>query len=569
MSKCNFYLSCKKFVKLLQMKKTYFIIVLLISQIALAQVTNEATPRSWGFAFKSQPQKVVMPSIDLEVLEIEDDLSSQSLTKPFRFGKKIPVDLNLFNSGQWTELENGDRIWRLNIESKGARTINFLFDRYDLPEGSEMYLYNNEHTDKIGPYTEKENQEDGILGSWIIYGDNVWIEYYEPAAARNQGRISIEQVVHGYRGFGKVEKDFLKLNESGACNVDMMCNPNQGSTNGQNWVTIRDNYRHAVSRIIINGNGLCTGTLVNNVRGDATPYFLTANHCLGVSDGASASFNGSNWVFGFDWFTNTPDCATFANTTGAFNPTKILTGAALRANRGASDMALFQINQTPPAAWNLYYGGWNNRTTPSTAQISFHHPSGDIMKLARNDQSTIGQTVSGVACWTIANWDYGVTEGGSSGSCLLNQNGHIIGQLLGGGAACSGTSDNGAPDYYGRIDNSWGAGFNAATRLRDWLDPDSTGVNSLDGEFFNLLNNDDAIAALSIEIYPNPATGIVNVILEGPSNYSIYDLSGKLLRVGSFDQIENQLNIENLSNGIYFLKVEDENRTVTEKISKI
>lgn len=118
------------------MKKRCFIVVLLVSQIVLGQVTNEATPRGWGLTFKSHPQKVIMPSIDLQALEQEDALMDQGLPKPYRFGKKIPVDLHLFNSGQWTELENGGRIWRLNIESTGARTINFLFDRYDLPEGA-------------------------------------------------------------------------------------------------------------------------------------------------------------------------------------------------------------------------------------------------------------------------------------------------------------------------------------------------------------------------------------------------------------------------------------------------
>jgi hypothetical protein len=59
------------------------------------------------------------------------------------------------------------------------------------------------------------------------------------------------------------------------------------------------------------------------------------------------------------------------------------------------------------------------------------------------------------------------------------------------------------------------------------------------------------------------------VILESPASFRIYDLSGKLIHKGSFDQVENQLNIKKLSNGIYFLKVEDGNRTATERISKI
>jgi lysyl endopeptidase len=555
------------------MKRIYLFAILFVTQFTIAQVTNESTPRGWDINFKSQPQKIVMPSIDVEALKQEDLATDGIVNKPYRFGTKIQVELDLYNSGSWTELANGDRIWRLNIQSTGARTINFLFDRYDLPSGAEMFLYNNDRSDKIGPYTEKENQEDGVLGSWIIYGDNVWIEYYEPASVRNQGRISIDQVVHGYRGFGTIEENYLKLNESGSCNVDVQCDPNLGSFNGVDWTTVRDNYRQAVARIIINGSGLCTGTMINNVREDATPYLYTANHCLGASDGASGFYNASNWVFGFEWFTTTPQCATFTNTTGPSNPTQVLSGASLRMNHAFSDTALFELNQTPPAVWNLYYGGWDRTTTVSTAQLGLHHPSGDIMKLCRNDQAPVAQnvTIGGVTAqtWAIADWDYGVTEGGSSGSVLINTNGHIIGELYGGSAFCSGTSDNGRPDFYGRMSTAWTGGGTANTRLNTWLDPDSTNATTLNGEFYNVLSNEDIATEISVEIYPNPSTGLVSVTLENPADFSIYDLSGKLIRSGSFNQIQNELNIKDLANGLYFLQLQDGDKIVTEKLSKI
>lgn len=555
------------------MKKLYFIAVLFVSQIALAQVTNEATPRGWNIALKSTPRLEVMPLVDEQALLLEDELEKQnSITKPLRFGTNLNVDFNLFNSGTWTELENGDRLWRLQIKSNGAKTMNLMLDRYDVPEGAEFYVYNNEHTDKIGPYTDSENQSDGYLMTWMIKGDHVWVEYFEPASVKNMGRISIDKVVHGYRSLDP-SLDVQKLNESGDCNVDALCDPNGNRGGGSNWATVRDDYINGVARIIFpsgNGSSTCTGTLINNVAQDGTPYFLTADHCLGnTADGAGASFNASQWSFGFQWYTNTPDCATFANTVGSNAPTRVLTGATLKANRSASDFALFELNQMPPAAWDLFYGGWNKSATPSTQQLGIHHPSFDIMKLSRNDQSTFATTFQGTQTWIIADWDYGVTEGGSSGSCLLDINGHIVGQLYGGFAACSGTNDNGTADYYGRFDISWNGGFSSATRLRDWLDPANTNPTSLDGEYASTLSNEEVNTIMNIQLYPNPSRGIFNVVLENPASYGVYDLSGKLIRSGSFNQIENQLDIQNLSSGIYFLKVEDGNNSVTEKISKI
>lgn len=477
--------------------KTLFVLIFFLGGMVQAQVADSTLPKSWVNSLQIDIDREIMPSFNLDLLKKEDAINDvKQIRAPYRFAHKMSVDLNLFNSGTWTYLPNGDRIWTLNIVSEGARTLNFILDRYSLPKGAEFHIYNSNRTDVIGPYTHIENQEDGVLGTWIVYGDDVILEYYEPNEVRGVGRISIGEVAHGYRGFGDAENKFLKgLNDSGACNVDVMCDPNQGSNNGVDWTTIRDNYRHSVGVIIVNGSTSCTGTLMNNVREDGTPYFLTADHCLGngTPDGIGSSFPSNNWAVGFDWFTNTPDCATFSNTTGASFPTRIISGMTLRANRGASDVALFELNQTPPASWDLYYAGWNNSSLPSTAQLGMHHPAGDIMKLSRNDTSVTSTTVSGVFSWEVANWDYGVTEGGSSGSCLIDPEGRIVGQLLGGFAGCNGTVDNGQEDWYGRFDVSWDVGFNSARRLRDWLDPDSTNTVTLDGDYFSTLGQDYAI----------------------------------------------------------------------------
>ena len=100
----------------------------------------------------------------------------------------------------------------------------------------------------------------------------------------------------------------------------------------------------------------------------------------------------------------------------------------------------------------------NTDPTNYPSAVGIHHPSGDVMKICE-EQNTVGQANwGGAACWHVQNWDEGVTEPGSSGSPLFDPSGRIIGQLYGGTAACSGTNDNGAPDYYGRFGVSWGLG---------------------------------------------------------------------------------------------------------------
>ena len=104
-----------------------------------------------------------------------------------------------FENGTWTKLDNGDRIWRILISSKGALSLNFIFDEFYMPDGAYIYLYNDQKTDVLGAYDSTQNQESGILGTWLVQGDKVWIEYYEPLSAFGQGRLHIAKATHGYR----------------------------------------------------------------------------------------------------------------------------------------------------------------------------------------------------------------------------------------------------------------------------------------------------------------------------------------------------------------------------------
>ncbi|WP_194850960.1 T9SS type A sorting domain-containing protein [Nonlabens antarcticus] len=565
------------------MKQIILFVLLFASFAGFAQVTNEFEPRSWSMIEKSSVQMtpVILPAVDVDALIEEDqEIAKTKFNKALRVGEDIEVDLDLYNSGSWTTLKNGDRLWRLNVVAKGAKFTRAIFDLYSLPEGAEMYLYNNDKSDRIGPYTSNENQEDGILGSWIIEGDNLWIEYYEPARVKGLGRLSVSSITYGYIDLFKKNDGFAKLNESGSCNVDVLCNPNTGSPGIKDWSTARDNHINSVARILIpRGNQafLCTGSIINSTAQNATPYFLTANHCLDTFEGAGSSFNANNWTFGFQWYANDSDkrCASF-QATGASNPVpvRILTGAQLKANNDDSDVALFLLNQNPPRAWNLYYAGWDRSGAIPTQQLGVHHPRGDIMKISRNDQAADLTTIvfngqNQTLTWKVADWDYGVTEGGSSGSFLLNQDDQIIGQLAGGGAECLGTTDNGDPDFYGRFDVSWNSGLNASTRLRDWLDPSATGAITQKGAYYQTLSSDEIIKpSLEIKIYPNPSTGLYIIESELPTTYQVYNLNGQLMINGSTSVTSDQLDLTPVATGLYFIKITAGNQTITRKLVK-
>ncbi|MBX2829299.1 MAG: T9SS type A sorting domain-containing protein [Flavobacteriaceae bacterium] len=441
------------------MKKITLLLAVLFCVNSFAQVVDMGKPQSWKQLNDSDTfQPHTLPTFDQKAIEAEDKINDTRFDRPWRFGFMHSVDYG-FDQGQWVTLDNGDRIWRILIESPGALSLNFIFDDFFMPQGGYIHLYNNDRTDVLGAYTAVQNQESGILGTWLVEGDAVWIEYYEPAAVAGQGRLHIAKATHGYRNAATYNAQ-KGLNDSGDCNLDVDC------PIGADWELLKEHNKKSVGILLSGGSGFCTGALINNTNNDGTPYFLTANHCFS---------DPSGWAFRFGWISPDPVCADTADSTPG--PTDMtISGGTLRARNAGSDFCLVEINSAIPVEWNRVWAGWDKTDNFPTFQVGIHHPAGDIMKVCRDDTPATKEVNAGADTWeivgggTAGGWELGVTEPGSSGSPLFDQNGSVIGQLFGGGAACSGTDDNDQFDYYGRFAVSWD-GASSATRLHDWLDP--------------------------------------------------------------------------------------------------
>ncbi len=77
----------------------------------------------------------------------------------------------------------------------------------------------------------------------------------------------------------------------------------------------------------------------------------------------------------------------------------------------------------------------------------------------------------------------------------------------------------------------------------------------------------------SIAMYPNPTSGVLNLKLKNNnvSQVFIYDSTGKIIYKRQFPIENNQLQIDlsNFNNGMYFIKIQEENRILSTKIVKI
>lgn len=424
----------------------------------IAQISQGGEPFQWDIKdverFNIDFQE--FGDLDMNLISLQDAIGDAEKDTPFRFGIEHDVAFTKENSGSWTELENGDRIWRLGVKAADASSFSFLFDRFVLHKGAELFIWNSERSEFLGSFNYKNNKKAGVLPVSLLHSEAVIIEYLVPAGV-DEGELSLGMVVQGYRAIINQYDDPERgpYGNSGACNINVNC------PEGDDWQI----EKRSVALIINGGNAVCTGALVNNTSNDGTPYFLTANHCLG---------NPSNWVYLFNH--ESTSCA------GSSGPTlQTISSGDLVASNGGSDFALIELSSSPPASYDVQYAGWDRSDDESvTATTSIHHPSGDVMKICFDEDNPYHANQGGAAVWYIDEWEDGVTEGGSSGSPLFDQNHRIIGQLYGGYAACSGQVNNGQADWYGRFGVSWD-GNSPQARLKDWLDPQNSSPLALDG----------------------------------------------------------------------------------------
>lgn len=534
------------------MKKLTFLAILLPSVMVWSQVTNQINPKSWNKSGIEIPSIIELPAIDVQSLVAEDEFAkNQNVQKPYRFGFAIESSYDLTN-GVWTNFSNGDRIWQIQFHSEDAVTINFNLTHLHLPKGAELYVFNSDRSEKLGPFTQEVLNGMTELNTWPLPGESMFLELYEPKQVVGQSTLKIANVIHGYR-----QKQTKSPGDSGPCNFDVDCELGDPL----------DVQKKSVVQILGSGGmEWCTGTMLNNTAEDKAPYIMTADHCFSNPVGSNA-----NLAFRFNWKAAEPECP---GNTIIEADTRLETsyGAAVVAKNAQSDFFLMRINNPIPADWDVVFAGWNrSNEVPEGPSFGLSHPSGDLMKIAFNEDPLVGNgTEMGPNFWEVTEWELGMTEGGSSGSGLFNANGDFIGNLYGGWAACSGTTGNGEWDAYGKLSTSWTGGGSDTNRVSNWLDPINSGVTQLD-YLPNLADmNTSELQKDSFKVYPNPSNGVMTIELAKDSNgtYKILDITGKQIQSGELKSKKQSIQVQGLPKGIYVLQVKEGNssKTQTQKI---
>ena len=539
-----------------------FIVLISISYVSYSQDENERIPLSWELNLRNSVIPIELPPLDLENIIVEDSINDKDKSLPWRYGISRPIVLDLENDGVWTELPNNrGRIWQVALWSPDAVNLSINFNDFKLPEGTTMHLYNDDQTDISKTYTKDQNRENKKLGSWFVSGEIIWIEYYEPENTADNTHLEIGSVIHGYR-MGRVhqiiEDNNRGLNSSGDCNYDVNC------FIGNDFENKKDAVKKTVALLNLGNGYLCSSSLINTTLGDKTPYLLTANHCLENSD-------PSFWSVRFNWMSPSPICASEEESLD-IQTNFTMSGAQVKANNALSDFALVELYNEIPESWDVAFAGWDSTDELPTMEVGIHHPNGDIMKICRDDSGAVKENANGTEVWLIGGvsvgvgngWEIGTTESGSSGSPLFNEDARIIGQLYAGQAFCDGTENNNDYDIYGRFGVSWDSGETPATRLKDWLDPNNSGQSTTE-TIQNVLNTQDFDETGTLDIYPNPANTKLSIINNRYPNlaYCFYNLMGQKIHSGNLSNTINEINVEHLNEGMYFLYLVDGDTNVS------
>jgi hypothetical protein len=439
-----------------------FLLVLFNSFSAFGQISHGGSPYFKSTASQMKFETILMPVENIRNIKSERFVEKKSRLKHAKFAHQFVLDKSIDDSGEWTTIPNGQRVWNLALNSPGAYSLSLVFEKFRLPKGGQLFVYNYTDDRILGAYTEKNNKASGRFAIEPLAGEDLIIEYIEPLNPEFKAELQLGKVYHDFNNVFRIlgEKTSLTKSSSGSCNRNINC------PDGLNWQV----EKRAVCHITYDGF-IASGTLMNNTKKDGKAYILTAHHVIHEEAIAEQA------IFYFNYESESCD-----GTTGTMSQS--ISGSNLRATTNHLDFSLLEMSSIPPSIYQPYYAGWDRSGTVPNQTVCIHHPNGDVKKISMDHNAPLTGSYSDSdytfdisTHWHIESWELGTTEGGSSGSPLFDMNHRVVGDLTGGDANCFNSVD----DYYAKFSSSWDTYPANENQLKYWLDPENTEVLLLDG----------------------------------------------------------------------------------------
>ena len=326
---------------------------------------------------------------------------------------------------------DGKSVWSGSFRSPGASGVRLHLTDIALPKGAELYVFGR-HGHAFGPYIGAHKE----LWTNTVAGDEIVLQLHQPsspALASASRLFTVSQLSHlgdrysfGFTG----EKAFCPWNDSCILNAECASIPSAVQA-------VQD----AVAYLVFSlpgGSFICSGGLLNDTDSSGTPYFLTANHCFDTQSAASSLEAHFQWTVGCG-----ASCGSQYNPPGSVP--RVL-GANLLATSANTDFTFLELNSAAPAGSTFL--GWTTANVANSSGTQLYrvsHPSGSPQAYSEQSVNTSAGTCGSLPRGNFIYSDATLadSEGGSSGSPVVNGSGQVVGQLFGAcGATPSTTCDN-------------------------------------------------------------------------------------------------------------------------------
>ena len=358
------------------------------------------------------------------------------------------------NPGAMVATDDGGYVFTAAVNSPDATAMRLHFRGFRLPENTSLYLF-TVNGQVFGPYNGQGPHQDGEFWSHTLMGDHIIMQLrHEGPVSDADLRISAFQLA----GVAHLRPRFL----GGHCDSNAYCVQN-ASCSGVSAIV--DTAKNAVAHMQwVSGPFvyMCTGGLIADTdAGTDRPLFLSANHCISRDKDARNLEN---------YFQLTASCGTascddiYDHRSNHLQSLRTL-GATILSGSKNTDYTLFELKE--PAPDGSAFLGWNATAvafSDGTDLFRIHHPGGSPQAYSEHEVDATTGTCGG---WPRGDRIYsrdtfGATEGGSSGSPVVNSAGEIVGQLTGAcgynlddvcDSAANATVDGAFAAYFSSVDS--------------------------------------------------------------------------------------------------------------------